>query len=381
MPRTKLTFIDLFCGIGGFHYAFEKAGAKCVWAADWDEKARNTYTENHGLKPWGDITKARYIDPTQPPSELCEDQIPPHDILCAGFPCQPFSIAGVSKKLSLGRKHGFEDEKQGHLFEHLARIIKHYKPKAFVLENVKNLKSHDKKRTFEIIMNTLHDLGYHVHTQIIDAQSYVPQHRERIFIVGFKDDLPFKFPATTRHRRSQTGARPTLGDILDKNVDPKYTLSDKLWNYLQNYAKKHKAAGNGFGCEVVGPDDVTRTLSARYYKDGSEILVEQKGRNPRRLTPNECRKLMGYPEEFKIVGADTTAYKQFGNSVVVPVVRAIADRVVTALNKQDLSGVLSPKGKQFSALVEKRKHASTSKPAGNFGPDTKTVRKRKMGGI
>ena len=330
-PRNKPTFIDLFCGIGGFHFAFEAAGASCVWAADWDEKARNTYAANHGMTPYGDITKAKYIDLKHPPALLDHDEIPPHDILCAGFPCQPFSIAGVSKKLSLGRKHGFEDEKQGNLFFHLAKIIDHYQPKAFVLENVKNLRSHDKGKTFLVIMNTLRDLGYHVQTQIIDAQAYVPQHRERIFIVGFKDPLPFEFPTTASQRVTRNAGKPILEDILEKTPDPKYTLSDKLWNYLQNYAKKHKEAGNGFGCEVVGPDDVARTLSARYYKDGSEILIEQRGKNPRRLTPNECRKLMGYPDSFKIVGADATAYKQFGNSVVVPVVSAIAERVMKTL--------------------------------------------------
>jgi DNA (cytosine-5)-methyltransferase 1 len=233
--------------------------------------------------------------------------------------------------LSLGRKHGFDDERQGNLFFDLRDIIEHYQPKAFVLENVKNLRGHDKGRTFLVIMNTLRRLGYHVHTQIIDAQSFVPQHRERIFIVGFKDPLPFEFPTTSSQRATRTGVKPILSDILEKQVDPKYTLSDKLWNYLQNYAKKHQAAGNGFGCEVVGPNDVARTLSARYYKDGSEILIEQRGKNPRRLTPNECRRLMGYPESFKIVGADATAYKQFGNSVVVPVVKAIADRVMKTL--------------------------------------------------
>lgn len=331
MPPLKPTFIDLFCGIGGFHYAFEEAGARCVWASDWDDKARKTYEANHGLKPWGDITKARYVDIKHGHTSLDPDQIPPHDILCAGFPCQPFSIAGVSKKLSLGRKHGFDDERQGNLFFDLRDIIEHYQPKAFVLENVKNLRGHDKGRTFLVIMNTLRRLGYHVHTQIIDAQSFVPQHRERIFIVGFKDPLPFEFPTTSSQRVTRTGVKPILSDILEKQVDPKYTLSDKLWNYLQNYAKKHKAAGNGFGCEVVGPNDVARTLSARYYKDGSEILIEQRGKNPRRLTPNECRKLMGYPESFEIVGADATAYKQFGNSVVVPVVKAIADRVMKTL--------------------------------------------------
>lgn len=338
MSASRLSFIDLFCGIGGFHYAFQSTGAKCVWASDWEVKARETYSANHEIEPWGDITKARFVakdykGPLEP------DQIPPHDILCAGFPCQPFSIAGVSKKLSLGRKHGFEDEKQGNLFFHLAKIIDHYRPKAFVLENVKNLRSHDKGKTFLIIYNTLRELGYHLHTQIIDAQHYVPQHRERIFIVGFRDPLPFEFPTPGAARGHRDKPRPILADILEPNPHPKYTLSDKLWNYLQNYAKKHQAAGNGFGCEVRGPDDVSRTLSARYYKDGSEILIRQKGKNPRKLTPNECRRLMGYPEGFKIVVSDAPAYKQFGNSVVVPVVTSVAEQVVKTLKKYEMTNV------------------------------------------
>jgi len=335
MRSFKPTFIDLFCGIGGFRYAFEKFGAKCLWSADWDEKARITYKANHGEEPFGDITKAKLVDPLDPPALLSYDHIPPHDILCAGFPCQPFSLAGVSKKLSLGRKHGFADEKQGNLFFHLAKIIENYRPKAFVLENVKNLRSHDKGKTFLIIINTLRDLGYNIHTQIIDAQQFVPQHRERIFIVGFKDPLPFEFPVVSSKRIKTSSERAVLGNILDKSADPKYTLTDKLWEYLQNYAKKHQAAGNGFGFELVGPNDVTRTLSARYYKDGSEILVYQKGKNPRRLTPNECRKLMGYPEGFKIVVSDAAAYKQFGNSVVVPVVSAVAEKVMKTLITYD----------------------------------------------
>lgn len=338
VPRHRPTFIDLFCGIGGFHYAFEGAGAKCIWASDWDTNARTTYEANHSLKPWGDITKARYVDPKHPPENLEPDQIPPHDILCAGFPCQPFSLAGVSKKLSLGRKHGFDDEKQGNLFFHLAKIIEHYQPKAFVLENVKNLRSHDKGRTFLVIYNTLRELGYHLHTQVIDAQHYVPQHRERIFIVGFKDPLPFEFPTPGTGKGLRSKSKPVLGDILDPNPDAKYTLTDKLWNYLQNYAKKHQAAGNGFGCEVVGPDDVSRTLSARYYKDGSEILIRQKGKNPRRLTPDECRQLMGYPKGFKPYRSDGPAYKQFGNSVVVPVVASVAESVLKTLSKYEFDG-------------------------------------------
>lgn len=328
---NKLTFIDLFCGIGGFSYAFNAAGANCVWAADIDKNARKSYFDNHGLVPFGDIRQAGFVDLQNKAKLYNNNFIPQHDILCAGFPCQPFSIAGVSKRLSLGRQHGFNDKEQGNLFFFIARILSHYKPKAFVLENVKNLRSHESGRTFLIIINTLRELGYQVQTQIIDAQTYVPQHRERIFIVGFKDPLPFEFPTLNNKRPYRTVSRPSLADILEKDVGTKYTLSDKLWKYLQRYAKKHRAAGNGFGCELVGPDDISRTLSARYHKDGSEILVRQIRKNPRRLTPNECRRLMGYPECFRITTSDTIAYKQFGNSVVVPVVTDIAKQIVKTL--------------------------------------------------
>ncbi|MFM8385837.1 MAG: DNA (cytosine-5-)-methyltransferase [Planctomycetia bacterium] len=328
MPRTRRSkpkFIDLFCGIGGFHYAFEAAGAECVWACDWDRFAQQTYLDNHGMKPWSDIRRTRFVAPDAAPLLLEPDQIPPHDILCAGFPCQPFSIAGVSKKLSLGRKHGFEDKEQGNLFFRIVEILDHYRPQAFVLENVKNLRSHDKGRTFLVIWNTLRELGYHVQTQVLDAKAYVPQHRERIFIVGFRDPLPFEFP------QPPIGHGPRLGSILEPSPDAKYTLTTKLWSYLQDYAKKHQAAGNGFGFGLVGPDDVTRTLSARYYKDGSEILIRQGNGRPRRLTPRECQRLMGYPEGFRHHPSDSRAYKQFGNSVVVPVVEAVAQRVMRTL--------------------------------------------------
>lgn len=310
----KLRFIDLFCGIGGFRYGFERNGAECVFSSDWDKFSQITYQANHGEKPIGDI------------HAVAVEEIPAFDILCAGFPCQPFSIAGVSKKLSLGRKHGFDDERQGNLFFEIAKIIKHHQPKAFVLENVKNLKSHDKGRTFEIIKNTLEDLGYApLYTKIIDAQTVVPQHRERIFMVGFKTPTDFEFPEFPK-------VGPKLSSILDKSPPSKYTLTDHLWNYLQNYAKKHKEAGNGFGFGLVTGNDVARTLSARYHKDGSEILISQGSRkNPRRLTPRECARLMGYPEDFKIPVSDTQAYRQFGNSVVVPVVERIAGSVVEKL--------------------------------------------------
>jgi DNA (cytosine-5)-methyltransferase 1 len=252
--------------------------------------------------------------------------MPKFDILCGGFPCQPFSLAGVSKKNSLGRKHGFEDVKQGNLFFSIADILDYHKPPAFVLENVKHLVRHDQGRTFKIIHDTLTEaLGYQVYWKIINAQSVVPQHRQRIFLVGFKPGRAFEFPEFPAEG-------PKLASILDPDAPDKYTLTDHLWNYLQNYAKKHQAAGNGFGFGLVTGNDVARTLSARYHKDGSEILISQGPRkNPRRLTPRECAKLMGYPDAFKIPVSDTQAYRQFGNSVVVPVVERVAKRVVESL--------------------------------------------------
>ena len=314
--RGRLKFIDLFCGIGGFRLAFERADCECVFSSDWNEKAQETYQANFGERPHGDI----YSVP--------DNAIPLHNILCAGFPCQPFSIAGVSKKISLGKKHGFEDKEQGNLFFRLAELIDRHRPEAFVLENVKNLKGHDKGNTFRIIWETLTEhLKYHVYTQIIDAQSLVPQHRERIFLVGFREPRSFEFPPFPKEG-------PKLNSILEKDVPAKYTLSSHLWRYLQDYAAKHRAAGNGFGFGLVDGTQIARTLSARYYKDGSEILISQgAGKNPRRLTPRECAKLMGYPASFKIPVSDTQAYKQFGNSVVVPVVERIAKAVVATLRR------------------------------------------------
>ena len=314
--HNRLRFIDLFCGIGGFRIAFERAGCKCVFSSDWNKYAQQTYAANFGETPHGDIHSVAVAD------------IPAHDILCAGFPCQPFSIAGVSKKLSLGRKHGFEDKEQGNLFFSLAEIIDFHQPAAFVLENVKNLRNHDGGRTFEIIYNTLTEaLGYTIYYKIIDAQKVVPQHRERIFIVGFKERRSFEFSEFPKEG-------PKLSSILDPDPPAKYTLTDHLWNYLQEYAKKHKAAGNGFGFGLFTGNDVARTLSARYHKDGSEILISQgTERTPRRLTPRECAKLMGYPADFKIPVSDTQAYRQFGNSVVVPVVERIAKRVIESLQR------------------------------------------------
>lgn len=316
----EFTFIDLFAGIGGLRLAFESTGSRCVWTSEWDKKAQETYQANFGVIPEGDIT------------QIDARSIPDHDILVGGFPCQPFSIAGVSKKKSLGRPCGFEDKTQGTLFFDVCRIINTKRPKAFMLENVKNLTSHDKGRTFDIIMEALDELEYDVHFDILDGKYYVPQHRERIVIVGFDRRLyghvDFKFP-------SHPEEIPKLQSILDTEVDPKYTLTDGLWTYLQNYAAKHKAAGNGFGCSVADLNGISRTLSARYYKDGSEILIPQEGKNPRKLTPRECARLQGFPEDFKIVVSDTQAYKQFGNSVVVPLMSNVADAVVKKLREID----------------------------------------------
>jgi DNA (cytosine-5)-methyltransferase 1 len=314
LSKQSFQFIDLFCGIGGFRVAFEGAGGKCVFSSDWDKFSQITYEANFGERPHGDIRQVNI------------ETIEPFDILCAGFPCQPFSLAGVSKKNSLGRKHGFEDEKQGNLFSYIAKILDHHRPRAFVLENVKHLYRHDKGRTYQVIYNTLtKELGYDLHAAIIDAQALVPQHRERIYLVGFREPRAFEFP-----RLPENG--PSLGSILESRVDDKYTLSNHLWKYLQDYAKKHREAGNGFGFSVFTADDIARTLSARYHKDGSEILISQgPNKNPRRLTPRECARLMGFPKKFKIPVSDTQAYRQFGNSVVVPVIQRIAKKVIATL--------------------------------------------------
>jgi len=315
-----LRFIDLFAGIGGMRLAFEANGGKCVYSSEWNKYSQETYKANFGDEPDGDITQ---VDAAN---------IPDHEILVAGFPCQPFSIAGVSKKNSLGRATGFEDKTQGTLFFDVCRILKAKRPNAFMLENVKNLTSHDKGNTFRVIKEALEELDYQIFYQVIDGQAFVPQHRERIIIVGFDrkrygQDIDFKFDITP------VEPKPTVKDILESNVDSKYTLTDKLWNYLQAYAQKHKEAGNGFGYGIAPLDGVSRTLSARYFKDGSEILIAQEGKNPRRLTPRECARLQGFPDDFKIVVSDTQAYKQFGNSVVVPLMTNIAGLIVKKLDE------------------------------------------------
>lgn len=317
-----IRFIDLFAGIGGMRIAFERAGGKCVYSSEWNKYSQQTYFANFGEQPDGDITQVNAKD------------IPDHDVLVAGFPCQPFSIAGVSKKISLGRATGFEDKTQGTLFFDVCRILKAKRPKAFMLENVKNLCSHDKGKTFQIIRESLDELGYEIFYAVLDGQNFVPQHRERIIIVGF-DKKRYGKKITFDFAVTPVEPKPVIKDILEKKVEAKYTLSDKLWTYLQNYAAKHKAAGNGFGYGIAPLDGVSRTISARYHKDGSEILIEQEGKNPRRLTPRECARLQGFPEHFKIPVSDTQAYRQFGNSVVVPLMEHVAKRIVTNIEKME----------------------------------------------
>ena len=327
--QSSFNFIDLFAGIGGLRLGFESIGGHCSFTSEWNKFAQQTYAanfrDNHPVQ--GDITK------------ISESEIPEHDVLVAGFPCQPFSIAGVSKKNSLGRAHGFACEAQGTLFFDVARILRDKRPAAFMLENVKNLQSHDQKRTFAVIIKTLtEELGYKVWHRVIDAKHFVPQHRERIVIVGFRENVPFSWDELRLPEKGAVRLRSVLhpenGSEAPENpytlegvaeVNGKYILTDKLWSYLQGYADKHRAKGNGFGFGLVGPDDIARTLSARYYKDGSEILIDRQMKgNPRRLTPRECARLMGYPDSFRIPVSDTQAYKQFGNSVAVPVFKEVA---------------------------------------------------------
>ena len=348
LGQSTFRFIDLFAGIGGLRRGFEPLGGQCVYTSEWDRFAKLTYRANYACdhEIAGDITKVNV------------DEIPGHDVLLAGFPCQPFSIAGVSKKNALNRPHGFRCDAQGTLFFDVARIIDAHRPRAFLLENVKNLVNHDKGRTFRIIHRTLtEELNYHVHWKVVDAKSWVPQHRERIFVVGFRepngftfDDLevpnPISGPRLSAVLHPEDGSEQaespyTLGP--EARVASKYTLTDHLWGYLQSYAEKHRAAGNGFGFGLVGPGNICRTLSARYYKDGSEILVRQDSGNPRRLTPRECARLMGFDhpdgQGFAIPVSDTQAYRQFGNAVVVPCVEAVAQLMAPWLGIPEPEGI------------------------------------------
>ena len=333
MTPMSFTFIDLFAGIGGFHIGMSVNGGECVFANEWDKYSAQTY------KAW---TKTDHLNTEDIRTLNYKTDIPKHDVLCAGFPCQPFSIAGVSKKNSLGRKHGFLDLEQGNLFFAICDIIAAKRPPIVVLENVKNLRSHDKGKTWRVIQESIDELGYEMKTEVIDAQKWVPQHRERIFMICFDRKKfttteidSFKFPKGPTKNQN-------LGLILDSNPDKKYMLTDNLWAYLQKYAEKHKRAGNGFGFGLVGPQDITRTLSARYYKDGSEILIKQPyWRNPRRLTIGEAARLMGFNarlakkmgfnSEFPQVCSDMQSYKQFGNSVSPLIVEDLAKEIVKVL--------------------------------------------------
>lgn len=320
------TFVDLFAGIGGFHLGLRSVGGECVYANEWDSSAGKTYQAWTGHQT--DARDLRTVD--------FKTDIPPHDVLAAGFPCQPFSLAGVSKKNSLGRDHGFQDVDQGNLFFAICDVVAAHRPKVVFLENVKNLTSHDKGQTWRVIQSSLEELGYHVLWKIIDAKDWVPQHRERIFIVALSEDYwsildagQFTFP------NAESTSRPVLRDVLDKTPSKRLMLSEPLWNYLQDYAAKHKSLGNGFGYSIAKRGSITRTLSARYNKDGSEILIDHRDwERPRRLSVNEARRLMGFTQEisrqcglsgrYPQVVSDAQAYKQFGNSVSPLVVRAIA---------------------------------------------------------
>ena len=311
-PKKKkvhdFTFIDLFAGIGGIRLGFENAGGDCVFTSEWDGPAQKTYEANFGEIPYGDITK---IDP---------EEIPEFDMLLAGFPCQPFSMAGLKK--------GFNDTR-GTLFFDIARIVEFHKPKVVFLENVRNLTSHDHGNTFKVIIKTLEDLGYKVFHRLYNAKDFgVPQNRVRIYIIAFKDDVDFVFPEPPK-------IKTRLGDILEKKVDSKYTISDKLWSGHQRRKKEHKEKGNGFGYSMFNEySEYTSTMSARYYKDGSEILIEQKGKNPRKLTPREAARLQGFPDSFILPNSDMQMYKQFGNSVAVPVIKALAKEISKTLKNK-----------------------------------------------
>lgn len=311
---SDFKFIDLFCGVGGMRMAFQMAGGECVFSSEIDKYAQKTYMENWGECPSGNIR------------DFHEKDIPDHDVLVGGFPCQTFSSAGVSWSKTHGKPHGFMDKTRGTLFFDIIRILKEKRPKAFLLENVKNLVHHDKGKTFQTIKNSIEELDYHYFYTILNSQSVVPQKRERIFIVGFRDHWQFDFPKLPQ-------INPKLRDILEPSVDDKYTLTDAGFNCLKVHAARHKAKGNGFSYNLADLDGVSATLLARYYKDGSNILIPQEGKNPRKLTPRECARLMGFPDEFKLPCSDTRLYKQFGNSVVIPVVSEVARAIAAKLKE------------------------------------------------
>jgi DNA (cytosine-5)-methyltransferase 1 len=353
IQKYTFTFIDLFAGIGGIRIAFERAGGKCIFSSEYDPHSQKTYKSFFGENP--DFSNIYHTDPPGDITKIPPQRIPAHNILTGGFPCQPFSLAGVSKKMSLGRPHGFDDLTQGTLFFNIKEIIKEKQPSAFLLENVKNLKSHDHGNTFDVITSTLTGLGYTIFYNVIDAGWWTPQHRERIYIIGFKKRIGNQkweikdFPEFMNIKLPKRRAN-TLSQILENNVPDRYTLGPNTWATLERHKAHHESIGQGFGYSLIHPpfdDKTTRTLSARYHKDGAEILIYQEGKRPRRLTPLECCRLMGFPGEcekyfdrsgnFPQPVSDTQAYRQFGNSVSVPVVTEIAQLII---DKMKIIGAL-----------------------------------------
>jgi DNA (cytosine-5)-methyltransferase 1 len=333
----KFTFIDLFAGIGGFRIALQQLGGMCVFSCEWDRFAKETYFRNFGEYPFGDVNQ--FTDPDKVSDDELDSMIPDHHILAAGFPCQPFSLAGVSKKKSLGRKHGFEDPTQGTLFFDIKRILKVKRPPAFFLENVKNLLSHDKKRTFSEIKRSLQDdLGYTINYEIVDGKYWVPQHRERLYIVGYDpDQIDVPKEKIIIPKAPENGYRyKELRKIIKNDVPGKYTLGPGTWDTLLRHRKNHEKAGNGFGYGLIDypirKGTVTRTISARYHKDGAEILIGPADPFPRRLTPFEAMQLQGFdPQKFVFPVSDTQAYRQIGNSVVIPAVEETASNIINTI--------------------------------------------------
>ena len=312
--NTKFTFVDICAGIGGMRIAFENLGGKCVFSSEWDKFCQITYQENFNETPFGDITK------------ISMKNIPKHDILIAGFPCQPFSKSGLAIRAKLNRVNGMDDKEQGQIFFRLTKIIRSKKPKAVFFENVPRLLSINQGKEFQVILHEMKKLGYSCNYKVINSENVVPQRRERLYMVFIKGKTIFNFP-------EMPNLNTALKSILERRVEEKYTLSDNTWNWLQSHAKKHAKKGNGFGYRMANRKKTTCTLSARYGKDGSEILIPQRNKNPRKLNPRECARLMGFPDDFIIPVSDTQAYKQFGNSVVISVVYLIGYEILMSIKK------------------------------------------------
>jgi DNA (cytosine-5)-methyltransferase 1 len=333
---SAFRFIDLFAGIGGFRIALDSLGGECVFTSEIDARAQETYKSNHGGEVHGDIRKITAPDKSDVFINL---MIEDHDILAAGFPCQPFSLAGVSARNALGRAHGLMDETQGTLFYDIARIAKVKRPKALLLENVSNIVNHDKGRTFDTIKRIIVDeLGYSFDFDVLNSETLVPQSRRRCFIVAFRDGIQgFKFPELT-------GEPIPLRTALEKNVDVSFTISDKSWDGHKRRTRSNLERGTGFTAYEADLNRPAKTLVARYYKDGKECLVPQEGRNPRMLTPRECARLQGFPEWFRPHNSKSAAYKQFGNAVPVPLVRAVAQNIIYTLGEHELGRPLDAIG-------------------------------------